>query len=236
MHPRNQEFTIPESAPGPSPWYFGPKVPSIPGHRWKREDASAADCAGKVFLVDAAGTRLVLDMYHFVLPLGGSQILTWQRNDLVEGRTAPVRFVALDLSVLAPLGKDRQRLAREMAKGKKREFFEGPALAEFELETLACSRDLPFSFPPAVSALVELLFFCRSSDTEGDGDAALMVVRPREGFYRLYPQRWFNMGERDYDWEWVTRAARDPATGRIHGEGIRVADFVLDESMENLAQ
>jgi hypothetical protein len=58
-----------------------------------------------------------------------------------------------------------------------------------------------------------------------------MLLNPGSGTLRLYPQDWFNVGRVDLGYQWVTRAARDPKTGRIHGDGIRIDPFILDDSM-----
>jgi hypothetical protein len=58
-----------------------------------------------------------------------------------------------------------------------------------------------------------------------------MLLNPGSGTLRLYPQDWFNDGRVDLGYQWVTRVARDPETGRIHGDGIRIDPFSLDDSM-----
>jgi hypothetical protein len=45
----------------------------------------------------------------------------------------------------------------------------------------------------------------------------------------------FNMRDFDCDYHWVTRVTRDPATGKIHVEGFRIAPFVLGDTLQNLS-
>ena len=67
-------------------------------------------------------------------------------------------------------------------------------------------------------------------------DLALMVACPRECTVQLYGQDWFNGGGLDYGYQWVTRVARDPKTGKVRGEGIRISPFVLDTSLRQQEQ
>jgi hypothetical protein len=56
------------------------------------------------------------------------------------------------------------------------------------------------------------------------------VVDARSGTIDVIPQDWFSDGEFDFGYPWVTRIARDPETGRLVGEGIRMGFFRLDAS------
>jgi hypothetical protein len=46
----------------------------------------------------------------------------------------------------------------------------------------------------------------------------------------VLPQKWFNGGKYDFGYQWITRVQRDPRTGQIVGEGIRLGNFLLDRS------
>ena len=63
----------------------------------------------------------------------------------------------------------------------------------------------------------------------------LWIVRPRDGTIDVVPQDWFNHGDYDFGYQWVTRVAREPG-GRIVGEGIRIGPFVLNESGRRVAE
>jgi hypothetical protein len=82
------------------------------------------------------------------------------------------------------------------------------------------------------------VILCHSSGVEhspvaDSSNLALLVARPADGSYEHFPQDWFNHGGLDYTYQGVTRVARDPATGRIHGEGVRIDTFVLDDTLRN---
>lgn len=57
-----------------------------------------------------------------------------------------------------------------------------------------------------------------------------MVFKPKQDLVFIYPQDWFNKADYDFGYEWITRVARDPKSGYIRGEGIRISDFILDDS------
>jgi hypothetical protein len=79
---------------------------------------------------------------------------------------------------------------------------------------------------------------CHSSGVDDSSVAdrsnlALLVARPSDGSYQLFPQDWFNHAGLDYSYQGVTRVARDRATGWIHGEGTRIDPFILDDTLRN---
>jgi hypothetical protein len=115
-----------------------------------------------------------------------------------------------------------------------------PPFAEVAVPTNVVDRWEEIAFPEELRRIEELLILCYSSAIEHQPGAdrnnlALMVTRPREGRYRLYPQDWFNGGGYDYGYQGVTRVARDSDSGRIHGDGFRIAPFVLDKSLRRRA-
>lgn len=107
------------------------------------------------------------------------------------------------------------------------------------LRRLVAGARQPLLFPEPLRHLPELLILCASSGIRSEpgadrGNLALLVASPRDGAFEVFPQDWFNDGGFDYGCEWVTRVARDPRTGRIHGEGIRIEPFVLDDTLRNI--
>ncbi|MFT3901980.1 MAG: hypothetical protein QM727_02355 [Niabella sp.] len=54
------------------------------------------------------------------------------------------------------------------------------------------------------------------------------------GWIFNYPQDWFNKSNADFGYQWITRAIRNPKTNLIEGQGIRISDFVLDETGKQL--
>ena len=62
-------------------------------------------------------------------------------------------------------------------------------------------------------------------------NSAILVIKPASKLLLLFPQDWFNKDETlDIGYQWITRAVRDPRSGSIIGEGMRISRFVLDET------
>ena len=59
---------------------------------------------------------------------------------------------------------------------------------------------------------------------------AIFAIDFAAGRVSVLPQRWYNEGPYDFTYQWITRVQREPATGRIVGEGIRLGYFRLDAS------
>lgn len=64
----------------------------------------------------------------------------------------------------------------------------------------------------------------------------IYVVNPDQGTVEVLAQDWFNEGDVDFGYQWITRVAREPTTGRLVGDGIRIDCFVLDETGRNLVK
>jgi len=57
---------------------------------------------------------------------------------------------------------------------------------------------------------------------------SIYVWHPGAGSIDVIPLSWFREGTNDLGYEWITRVMRDPTTGHILGDGIRIAPFELD--------
>lgn len=62
----------------------------------------------------------------------------------------------------------------------------------------------------------------------------LLLIQPGDRIVDVVPKDWFNQGEWDFDYQWVTQVVRDPADGRIVGVGIRLGLSRLDETMRQI--
>ena len=97
-------------------------------------------------------------------------------------------------------------------------------------------------FPSTMKAFEELLILGHSDSINmrrelgAAGNLCLFVVKPKMNAYEIFPQDWFNNGKLDYGYQWVTRVARDPISGKIFGEGFRVSSFVLDDSLRQIEE
>ena len=118
---------------------------------------------------------------------------------------------------------------------------QGGLLFECSLPTVIIDEQIEVSFAEQLKQSQEFLILCSSSailpgPQSGHGNLALMVANPVQGSIRLYPQDSFNDGQEDLGYQWVTRVAREPRTGRIWGDGIRINPFILDDTLRKLAR
>ena len=186
-------------------------------------------------LVGAKGPVAALASYNYVMMLDESSLLIWYQNTTTIGPTAPVRLLVIQPDQLRPLGDNVDSLCEEMRDDRVRVMIGGNASAEMSLKTVDAADELRAEFPEQLRSIDELLILCMCSGIREEGaNVALLIARPRQSTYWLYPQDWFNSGGFDYGYEWVTRVARNPRTGRVHGEGFRIAPFVLDDSLRRL--
>ena len=139
---------------------------------------------------------------------------------------------------LPPLEGKLEMLCEAMRREKAPLVVARPPVCEFAIPTTVESERRELVFPEPLRNIEELLILCHSSGVEESpsgehSDLALLVAHPADGAYELFPQDWFNSAGLDYLYQWVTRVARDPRTRRIHGEGIRIRSFVLDDTLRN---
>jgi len=220
--------------PGPSPWYLRADAPHIAGYEWRQVGDT-----GHTSLVGPSGPVLIVGWYQYVSVIERSLLLIWGQR-YGGPVTYPISVLVFEPALLSPMGFDRSTLRDNAWRDGPRLLYEGTPVASFELATVIVGEPVQFAFPVPVSRLRELLILCCSSSVDrrptDEMNLALLVAHPADSAYQLYQQDWYNQGGFDYGYEWVTRVVRNPRTGRIHGEGIRIKPFVLDDSLRRLAQ
>jgi hypothetical protein len=233
------------SVPGPSPWYLR-GTPSLEtrhhGTLMWHDVQGGENCTGKVALGDTHGNDyLVLDFYSYFLLLPQHRAVLWHPEG-PGGETptwtfANVRFRILDLESLQKL--NAVEACNAMTRSKSR-----VALAAGELSSLAMPSSLPggvntVAFPLEFRRLQEMLVLVHStangaSDFFENMNLCIWSVQPSLDRIEVFPQDWFNRGDYDFGYQWVTRVARDVSTNRVVGEGIRLRSFRLDGSLRNI--
>jgi hypothetical protein len=71
--------------------------------------------------------------------------------------------------------------------------------------------------------------------TDATVNRSIYCLRPDKNEVEVLPQDWFNHGEYDFGYQWITKVARDSHSGRIAGTGIRLRSFLLDDSGRRIA-
>lgn len=92
-----------------------------------------------------------------------------------------------------------------------------------------------FAFPNEYKGIDELAFFSTKKGLYPDrttdnywSDHVLIILRPRKDAVEIIPLDWFNKSDADFGYVWPTRIARSKIDNRFYGQGIRMANFILD--------
>ena len=232
---RRSSTRVLDGAPGPSPWYFRSGNPQVPGFEWSAAAESGVP-PGATVLIGRGGPVLTLDFHNYALLLDPDSLLIWHQPAAESGSTPPVVLRIFRLSTLSRLEGSMEELCGAMRQSKASFTASAPPQWEIPIPTTVIVKRQPLTFPPPLQHIEEILILCNSSAIEKSssaerGNLALLIARPGEGTFQLYPQDWFNNAGLDYGYQWVTRVARDPVSNRIHGEGIRISPFVLDPTL-----
>lgn len=230
------------NAPGPSPWYlraFPPKLSNAVFEEAGNDELTA----GKIYLKRLDNKVIaMIDMYCYLKPIDDGRLLLWyQRYDKqfgVFGHSRTVDFVILDTNKLLPIEDISSALRR--LKNERLYIFRGGK--DSKLFSLPTDRDVGehfIEFPDEFKNFGELLVLGHSTATEFQDDPrtqslCIFILHPQINRMEIIPQDWFNTGNLDYGYQWVTRVARDPLSRKIFGEGFRISRFVLDDSLRNV--
>ena len=219
-----------------------PLVSPAPGTELRRGSSAlhwrpAGDTApftGKTCLVDSTGATLaVLDFGCYVQQLPSGVVLLWHHEweRTLEGKLEHprIRLLALDPALLTPVG-DLKAVCDGLDDTHDSVYIHSGMVAETRFSAALPAGSYDHGFPEVMREAAEVLILAAPELDR----LALYVVDTAKGVIGVYPQDWFNRANLDYAYQWVTRVAREPATGRIRGEGFRIDPFVLDASLRRL--
>ena len=230
-------------APGPTPWYNS----SLPVSRiskkeelfWARVLLNKGASSPKIVLKNRMGAIYgILDEGVYLLQGRGSRFLIWDQRDPAPGEEGPMirlRVIASDL--LKPID-DLEGSLNELARSGLRAFFPGG-----ETDSLEISARLPEGlysreFPAGMREFGEIILFVPTQTRGGfwrrKHDLRLWLIQPEVGTIEVISQEWFNHGPYHPGTQIPLRAARNPATGQISCEGIRIGVFSLDDAKKNI--
>jgi hypothetical protein len=220
---------------GPSPWYYGPHrvFPSDVGLLgWKQLPRE-----GSVALVDTQGNyRLILSFYCYAMPIGRSRILIWYEAGKPTQPQVGIEIFLLEIADLTPLEKTIAEARMPRAQGPKIIFNGGPVASVMVPASLKAGLNR-FLFPAPFKTLPEILMLGDNASVPGTSmKRSIYCMRPNDGDIEVLPQDWFNLGDFDFGYQWITKVVRDPNSGRICGTGIRLKSFILDESGRQVAE
>ena len=213
-------------SPGPAPWYLSQPASDLSSQElrltWERDPK-----AGPSLLKDDRGRiYAAVSIYTYVWRTSPEQFLVWRvdapKTDTLGGMACIDLY---DIDKLSPLTS----LIDPLAMKADAKYFVATAKPRASLNL---PRNLPvgdtqLSFPLEFHACDQL--FVLVSDPGWDkASVHLWIVDPRTAVVKVVPQTWFADGPYDFGYQWITRIAREPASGNIVGDGIRIKGFVLN--------
>lgn len=221
----NRARKLINDAPGPSPWYLRNHILHS-GLRW--EDAGKeAPLIGKMVLKTHNDKILmVLDLYCYMVELKSNKLLIWyEQLAKPSSESGLIRFHVIDINKLEPIED-----AALACKVINKLFYKGGDPLIFELNNQNEGKH-PINLPAALQELDELLLLAHTKYNDiKHANLAIYRLLPSENIIEVYPQDWFNTGNFDYGYQWVTRLIRDNTTQKICGDGIRLGSFILDST------
>lgn len=215
-----------DSVVGPAPWYWKTFPSFGAGFEWQFVANAGSEYPNGITVLfaesnrDSTGKRPVLfvRIYGRAMRANDGHILLWgprhEHNDLLVET-----FALRDLRPISVTEKshDKQIWVTSAA----------------PTDRLSIPAALPAGQAPgrytarAASSIRELLLLADGPSRQ-NAAASIYAWNPEAGTLDVMPQTWFNEGNTDLGYEWITRVTRDPTSGHILGDGIRIAPFELD--------
>ncbi|MGB8833598.1 MAG: hypothetical protein WCC95_15710 [Candidatus Sulfotelmatobacter sp.] len=173
--------------------------------------------------------RLALNTYCRPFVISSNCLGIW----CPEGRN--IRVAGFDLAQLEAF--DLAEIAGWFKQSSDRIYAKTPPIADFEVPLNLPSGMHKIDVPQGLATIDELILPTSYKAFSNDDPAfALLVLYLRAGLVEVLPQRWFTGSQYEVGRQWISRAARDPESGRIFGECHGVGTFVLEEDGCRLAQ
>jgi hypothetical protein len=212
---------------GPSPWGFVNRSVKVQGnsYRFKETVSNDRELSGLISLQNPNGlTLLVLDFYCYARLLDDGTALLWRET---ENKIAFDRF---HLSSLQPV--EDLLVTAKTVREKKLGYSPLSISQHWEISPhLSAGKPHPFDIPFDWSPFEETLVLTDHSDSDGFDKMAraILAFDWSKRQVEVFPQDWFNQGDYDFGYQWITRVARR-TDGAIVGDGIRLNSFELDET------
>ena len=221
------------ATPGPSPWYYGPKrvVPSRKGPlRWDQAGQEDAQLDKIQLRGEDQRPLLLLGMCCYAWPIPPHRLLVWyDRFPRSGSERGFIHLLLLDADELLPMD-DSPAVCREMDRNGVLIRHVNGEVSSTEISSNRDAGIYPVDLPAPFRGIGEHLMLGDSSWSQRETHVTLFVLDTGAGTLAVYPQDWFNHGGFDYGYQWITRVARDPKSGRVIGDGMRMGVFELDES------
>ena len=211
------------SAVGPAPWYWE-TFPEVRGSQKSRYVWKHHGNRGKhAYLVsltppnDVESLKIVINTYTRVFWVPPAYLGVW----FVE--KSDVRILCFDPDKMPSFAIED--LPQGFRKSKEAIYTLAVPVASLTIPRSLKEGRHELRFPGELDG-VEELFLVVSYGGE-QAAYAIFELHPATGEVIVMPQKWFTSKSFDLGYEWITRVARDPETGILYGDGIRIGIFEL---------
>ncbi len=211
------------NAVGPAPWYWK-TFPSIQGSQKNKYGWNYHGSRGKhAYLVslscpgDSENIKLVVNTYTRAFFVPPHYVGLWFMDK------TNIKILCFDPDKMPSF--ILEELPEDFRRSKE---------AFYSLGTPVCSVGIPRSlqegehelrFPVPLQLLEEI--FLVIPYAQGQAAYANFAIYPQNGKVMVMPQKWFTKESFDLGYEWITRITRDPQTGILYGDGVRIGIFEL---------
>jgi hypothetical protein len=230
-----------DKAPYLSPWYFEDANPMLTKNdtllKWKWIEKIGQEYVGALLLVDEKGSCFgIVKTYTYLLPNSThNEFLVWSRTNPKTVGYPEIKISLYSTNVLQSI-ENSDDLVLEFKDIETKFFhFNGEPKRAISCMLNPDVEYINYDFPVEFKSFSD---FCTVTDIPElykDGNkqwnnTSIILLKPNDNTIFNYPQDWFNMSDADFGYQWITRAIIDPGTGLIHGQGIRIGDFILNET------
>lgn len=217
---------------GPAPWYWQ-TFPAILGNlknkyvwSYHRDKGKHSYLVSLSKLGDSQNIKIVLNSYTRPFLIHPHSLGLWfiQNKQIHLLCFDPEKMPSFNLEGLPPDFKSSQASHYTLAN----------PVAEVAIPSTLNAGLHTTLFPEEFSSLQELLIV--APYTGGKAAYAIFDLNPSLGEVRVMPQEWFTAAKFDPGYQWITRVVRNPETGKLYGDGIRIGIFELSEDGCHLAK
>lgn len=241
---RSKNEDLFDESPFLFPWYVQEAKPRLLHNgrilRWKYEENIGDKAANFTTLTNGSELLGIFKIYTFIYPSKTkTSFCVWNQRytDVLAGRD--LKLEIFDVSDLQPI-ELRGGIIDKVNGDKDFDYHLNcgpgasaivPLHADLTSIEVECSEQLD-GFDSFIAVInIKNLYL---DDNRANGTAMVEII-PDENKIEIYPQDWFNLNPQiDFGYQWITRAFRNRSTGRIHGQGIRIDPFELDETNRQL--
>lgn len=236
--------TLIENVPGPSPWYlFKKEISTRAGiFKWVIFEIDEYSSISGISCLQTPSHKdiILLDHYCYVQPLNEDRILLWfedtNRYDSgnIDSCYSYIQFEIFNIVSMASIDQPKTQ-ASYIRKEKKHRFYVGEPASSFRFSTMIIPglhvlENVPSEFSDLGEILVLANPLTRPNIGEMHMNLTILAFNFSNNQVEILPQDWYNFGNFDFGYEWVTRVVRNPQNGKIVGDGIRLGKFQLDNS------